>query len=162
MFWAKFLKEAEDVAEKFQPVQNSDALSHKAAGMLLQLAQKISRPSPRERQSPTTENAVLAQLAEVKALILSILETAQHVIITNSEIVKNNQKTVYTFSITANYAIFIERSSVMQNKWEFDLISMKSTLNKIPFASNSAEWLSMKIEAIAQDIVANRAEMYRK
>jgi hypothetical protein len=50
----------------------------------------------------------------------------------------------------------------MQNKWELDLISMKSTLNEVAFEANSAEWLSMKIDSVAQDILANRAEMYRK
>jgi hypothetical protein len=161
-FWAKFLKEAEGVAEKFQPVQNSEVLSHKTAGALLQLAQKIARPSPVERPPVTTGCASLTQLEEIKEMLLSILDTAQQVVLTNSEIVKNKQKTVYTFTITAKHATFLERSSVMQNKWELDLISMKSTLNEVAFEANSAEWLSMKIDSVAQDILANRAEMYRK
>lgn len=161
-FWAKFLKDADGVEEKFQPVQNSDLLSQKTAGALLQLAQKIARPSPIESPSAATGNATLTQLEAIKEILLSILETARKVVITNSGMVKNNQKSVYTFSITAHHAIFTERSSVMQNKWELDLISMKSTLNQVPFSANSANWLSMKIDSVAQDILANRAEMYRK
>jgi hypothetical protein len=161
-FWATFLKDDEGVEAKFQPVQNSDLLSQKTAGALLQLAQKMGRPSPIERVVSTTDNDVLRQLTEVKSLLLSILETSQKVIITNSEIVKNHQKMIYTFSITNKYATFLEKSSVMQNKWELDLVSMKSILNQMPFEANSASWLSMRIESVAQDIVAKKAEMYRK
>ena len=158
-FWAKFLKEAEGAEVKFQPVEQSEALSNKTAGSLLQLAQKVALP---ETPPSKTEGATLTQLEEIKEMLLSMLETYQQVIITNSELVKNDQKSVYTFTITAKYASFVERSSVMQNKWELDLISMKSTLNQAAFQVNSADWLSKKIESMAQDLLANRAEMYRK
>jgi len=161
-FWAKFLKNGDAETVAFQPVQDSEKLSRTTAVALLQLAQKIGRPGVVDRTPSTTENSVCTQLAEVKDLMLAILETAQQVIITNSELVKNTQTRVYTFSITAKYATFVERSLVMQNTWELDLITMKSTLNKAPFSANSADWLSMKIDAVAQDVLANRAEMYRK
>ena len=160
-FWAKGLHPGEVAStEKFRPVKDSEGLSHKTAGSLLQLAQKISIPTPLEKSS-STESA-LTQLEEIKGMLLDILETSARVVITNSELVKNNDKSIYTFTITAKYANFVERSSVMQNKWELDMVTMQSTLNQQAFQANSADWLSKKIESIAQDLIALRAEIYKK
>lgn len=158
-FWTTLLK---DVELTFQPMQNSAALSKKTAGTLLQLAQKITRTLVKSPPPATTENDNITHLQEVKEIVLSTLGTAQKIIFTNSELVKNNQNTVYTFTITASYATFVEESPVMKNKWELDLINLKSTLNQEKFNANSALWLTMKIDSIFQDLLSKKAEMYKK
>ncbi|NBV82901.1 hypothetical protein EBR57_02110 [bacterium] len=161
-FWAKFLNNAHDAENKLQLVENSDLLSNKTSGVLIQLAQKIGRRSAGERASSTIAPVTLPELDLVKEMLFSILGSAQQVIITNSELVKNQDKTVYTFTITRQYARFLEKNAVIRNEWEIDFVGMKSILNQADFTASSADWLSRKLDSIAQDISANRAEMYSK
>ncbi|RAP34380.1 hypothetical protein DID77_01160 [Candidatus Marinamargulisbacteria bacterium SCGC AG-439-L15] len=82
------------------------------------------------------------------------------VLISNSRMKSSRINTIYSLLVSAINVVFVEKSSAMKNKLEFDMKSEAVVFNREPVTESGLQWFYEKTKKISRDLAAKRAELF--
>ncbi len=134
-------------------------LTQTVSQAMLQLAKQLQSSSAAQESEKTTGDA--EKIAQLKAMLSGLRESAHEVVVTNQALVNPALNTVYSLLVEKDKILFVEKSKLSKNKVTFDLAKSTITLNDQPMTTTAIDWFIEKISRVGQDLSQNRAELYK-
>ncbi len=136
----------------------TDSTKHREAQGLLALSKRFLDTEHSSRMSKT--DSLSEKIARLKDVILGMIPGGKKILVSNQETQQVSGTARYGFYVTPEKAVYVEKSSMVKYKVEFDFSALTILINGQSITENALDWFTRRLERLSQDLTQNRAAAY--